>query len=481
MRGTSLTTGVAAALVLICTGPASALAAESDPFGTERLTPPDAARAWEASGETRPCQRPATVSGPLTLLQAIDLALCNNPRTRQTWTAARVQGAQVGVAQAAYLPTATVGATAQKFDARNQFVAGRRDQYGISASLNYLLFDFGGREAALTQARESLFAADWTHNATLQAVVLEASQSFYQLSAQQDAVLAARATERAAQASLDAARARQRAGSATRADVLQAQTALSQAQLSRTQAEGDAASTQGVLANRLGLPADARFDIVPPGDLDARKLADEDLARLMATATGRRPELLAADARIRAAEANVRVQQSAGLPTVSALANAAETKLEPGPDQRLTSIGLQLNFPLFTGYQVTYRVRAAREQVEQQVAARDQLRNDVSLDVWNAYQNLRTQGQALAAASDLVRSAQESYDMALGRYRAGVGTIIDLLNAQGALERARVQEIQARFQWNVAKLTLARAIGTIDADLLARASEAPPAPDRPRY
>jgi TolC family type I secretion outer membrane protein len=481
MQGKNVTRAARAACVALWVAAASPAAADADPFDTARLAPPDVAQAWEAGAASPACRRPAAVPQPLGLLQAIDLALCNNPRTRQSWAAARAQAAQVGVARGAYLPNVNVGANAQRIDARNQFISGRRDQFGISASLDYLLFDFGGRESTLAQARESLVAADWTHNATLQTVLLDATQAFYQLDAQQEAVKAAQATERAAEASLEAARARQKAGSATRADVLQAQTAFSQARLSRTQAEGDAYSARGVLANRLGLPADARLTIVPPGDIDARKLADDDLARLMETATGRRPELLAADARVRAAEANVRVQRAAGLPTVSALANASETRLRPGPELGTSAIGVQLNFPLFTGYQVTYRVRAAREQVEQQIATRDQLRNDVSLDVWNAYQNLRTQRQALISAGDLVRSAQESYDMALGRYRAGVGTIVDLINAQGALERARVQEIQARFQWNVAKLALARAIGTIDVALLARASEPPPQADLPRY
>jgi outer membrane protein TolC len=111
-------------------------------------------------------------------------------------------------------------------------------------------------------------------------------------------------------------------------------------------------------------------------------------------------------------------------------------------------------------------VQQAREQLELQQATRDKLVTDVALDVWTAYQDLRTQGQALTTARELEASAQESYNVALARYRAGVGTITDLLNAQSALASAQVQVIQARFNWNVAKATLAKAIGALEPDLI---------------
>ena len=316
----------------------------------------------------------------------------------------------------------------------------------------------------------SLFAADWSHNAILQSVLLDAAQAYYQLYASLEAKQATLAASRAAQQSLDSARARQRAGSATRADVLQAQTAFSQTELARTQTEGAAIINEGVLANRLGFTAARPIRIVPPADLDANRVANAALEELVAAATARRPDLLAAQARVSAAESNVKVQQAANRPVISAFGTGAAAQSDPGLDTRSAAIGLQVTIPIFTGYQNTYRIRAAREQVEQQEATRDQLRNDVSLDVWRAYQQLQTQGRALDATGDLENSARQSYDVALGRYRAGVGTVTDLLNAQSALANANLQRIQARYLWNVAKATLAQAIGSLDIGLFADAS-----------
>ncbi|MEO8040280.1 MAG: TolC family protein [Betaproteobacteria bacterium] len=449
----------------------AATAAERDPFGTDQLRPAAPSQAWQQT-DSPTCARPVTIPDPLTLLDAIELALCNNPRTRESWAAAKGSAAQVGIARGAYLPSINATGTLQSTDQRNTVLSGRRDQATGSLALNYLLFDFGGRDAALEQARQSLFAADWTHNATLQAVLQDAATAYFQLSANEDAVIAARTAEQSAQKSLDAARAKQKAGAATRADVLQSQTAFSQAQLTRVQADGNAASARGVLANRIGLSSDRPVHIVPPADLEARRMADADVTLLVQAATARRPELLSADATVRAAESNIKVQEAAGKPTISAFGTGAGTNNRPGADSRSGTIGVSISIPLFTGFQSTYRIRAARELLEQQQATRDRLLNDITLDVWQAYQQLRTQSQALVTAGDLVASARESYDVALGRYKAGVGTVTDLLTAQTALANAEFQRIQARFNWNVAKITLAKAIGGLDTGLFA-ASTAP--------
>ena len=91
--------------------------------------------------------------------------------------------------------------------------------------------------------------------------------------------------------------------------------------------------------------------------------------------------------------------------------------------------------------------------------------------MWTAYQNLTTATQTLRTSADLLASAEQSERVALGRYKAGVGTILDLLNAQSALAAARVQRIQAQLDWNVSRASLAKAVGTLDSRLLQPAAE----------
>lgn len=454
-----------AGLCLLLVG-AQGAAQDRDPFRTREMRPAAPSQFWQGTGV--PCPQPVQVPDPLRLADAIDIALCNSPQTRLAWANAKAQAAGVGIARSAYLPDVNVTGSVQRFELRNTPAAGGSTDLDINLSINYLLFDFGGRDANLELARQTLLSANWTQNAALQTILLNAVQSFYQVYATQEAVQSTLAAEKASQASLEAARARLRVGNATKADVLQAQTAYSQAQLTRTQAEGDAAAARGFLANALGLDADTRLRIAPPPDVEVQRAAERAVDELIQEAKRRRPELAAAEARVRAAESNIKVQQAGGKPSISAFGTAGALQSFPGPDPRSAAIGLQINIPLFTGYRNTYQVLQAREQLEAQVAVRDQLATDVTLDVWRAYQDLRTQRQALTTATELVASAQENYKVALARYKAGVGTITDLLNAQSGLASADLQQIQARYRWNIAKATLAKAVGVLEPGFLAQ-------------
>ncbi|MCX7057944.1 MAG: TolC family protein, partial [Proteobacteria bacterium] len=85
----------------------------------------------------------------------------------------------------------------------------------------------------------------------------------------------------------------------------------------------------------------------------------------------------------------------------------------------------------------------------------------VSLDVWNGYAGLDSAGQQLTATAALLASATENEQVALGRYQAGVGTIVDVLTAQSALAGARQQRIGAERSWQVARAQLALALGRL--------------------
>jgi len=85
----------------------------------------------------------------------------------------------------------------------------------------------------------------------------------------------------------------------------------------------------------------------------------------------------------------------------------------------------------------------------------------VITQVFVSYYALQTAEQRVATADDLLASAQQSVQVAAGRYREGVGSIIDLLTAQTALANARAQQVQSRWQWYTALAQLARDAGVL--------------------
>jgi hypothetical protein len=106
----------------------------------------------------------------LSLADVVDLALRNNPATRASWAQARAAASLFGSARGAYYPTLDGNATLSRIQSPStlQRPAGKRTEYGPSIALNYLVLDFGGRSGSVERARQSLFAANLEHNATLQ-------------------------------------------------------------------------------------------------------------------------------------------------------------------------------------------------------------------------------------------------------------------------------------------------------------------------
>ena len=482
---------------LLCLWSGLALAGEaSDPFDTEAMLPLKPALRLNGSvGD--PCAG-VMPSGALNLPDVVNLALCNNPQTREIWASSRAQAAQVGVSKGSYLPGASLSVSGNRNSPGNA-------QRSLGVTLSYLLYDFGTRAANLENARQLLAAAYATQDSTVQAVFLSAVQSFYQTQATIAALDAARESERAAKESFAAAQARYLAGSATPADKLSAQTAYSQATLNRITADGGMKNAKGGLANMLGLDANQNVQLVAAegfsassnplspalsdrttshltrlsnydsqvigyregrgGEQEALKIFERDVAALIEEARQRRPDLQAAAAQVKASEASADAARAATKPSISLTASTNQEN-SAGISSHDSSVGLSVSVPIFAGYAPTYRVRAAEAQVETQKARLEGLRLKVALDVWTAYQNLTTATQSLRSTDDLFSSAEQSERVALGRYKAGVGNILDVLNAQSALASARQQRIQSTFNWNVSRATLAQAMGSLDADLL---------------
>ncbi|MGB2832475.1 MAG: TolC family protein [Methylotenera sp.] len=431
-----------------------------DPLNTEALTPP---KIPEGYLESTAC---ATHNDDqaLTLADVAEAALCNNPQTRNAYASARVQAAQLGIAKSAYLPTVNDNASGNLNVALPEQTVRNNPYSNLSNNIvaSYLLFDFGNRDANLENARQLLLAASATQNSVVQAVLLNAIQAFYQVQANIAALDAAIASERASEESFKAAEARYKAGVSTPADKLQAQTLLAQNTLSKITVEGALKTAYGTLANVMGLEANQTLKLAIAGTLQSPQNITQDINVLIEQARTRRPDLLASEAQLKAAQASIDASRAASKPTVSV---AVSNNLQDGSQTSFGSnsaLGMTVSIPIFNGYGPSYKIRAAEASADLRAAQRDQLRLQISLDVWRAYQNLRTANESIQAANALVTSANESSQVALGRYKAGVGNIIDSINAQSALASARQQQVQANLNWNIARATLAQSIGGLD-------------------
>ena len=424
-------------------------------------------RAPEAAGTTA-FKVPDALLQPgasLSLADVVSVALENNPVTRASWLAARSAAANLGSRRAPYYPTLDLAVPVTWSQQASS--DGRQNDAttfgGPALTLNYLLLDFGGRRASAQAAYWNLVAADWLHNATIQNTVFDVLQAYYQYLNAKGQVAAAKATLDSARANLQAAEVRHEAGVATIADVLQARTAVSQAELALQTFEGIVTVFRGALATSMGLPASIPLDVGDlPSELPTDK-AQETVETLIANAMMQRPDLSAARAQVERAAQGTEVVRSEGLPSVFTSASVGESFYQPGTygDFRTNwTARVLFAMPLFTGFANSYELQRAQRDTELAAVQVQNLEQQVILQVWTSYYALQTATRRVATSHDLLESATQSERVAFGRYKEGVGTIIDLLVAQSALANARAIETQARAEWFISLARLARDTGS---------------------
>lgn len=400
----------------------------------------------------------------LTLGDVVDIALRNNPQTQLSWAQARSGAASYGAATAARFPTVDASANAsysQTSIGQTLGGTGTRRVFTPAVTLSYLLFDFGGRSGSIAAARAAAVALDLTHNATLQNVALQAEGAYFQYQANRGLVVAARQSLSEADTNLASAQQRNRAGVATIADVLQAQTLRAQAEFNLETAVGQAQISRGALAAAMGLPPSTQYGLAPVNDSLVVALAAADVDTLINRALENRPDLAAARVQIEQAQAEVRVARAAELPALT----LGSSFTHPYSSQRNATgynyvLSLGLSIPIFNLAR-PYNVMSAQAQVDASSARADLLRTDVAQQVYSSYYTLQTATQRVRTADAVLASAARSEEVARERYRAGVGTILDLVTAQAALANARAQQTQSRWIWAASLAQLSHDVGVI--------------------
>jgi outer membrane protein len=446
-----------------------------DPFHTRRAIPTNAGNPILGSHVSCTFAAPGD---PLTLQESIERALCANPDTRNAWTIIEERAAAVGVSKAAYLPT--LSATGEWV--HDDSITDVRDHSALSSNystmvhsgsltLGWVLYDFGGRRAALADAKALLIAAQANEDAVLQQVFADTAKGYYAAQSAREQLRADDAVVTDAQNSLSAAQERVKHGAAPITEVYQAQTAYTQARVTQTRDRGQALAAQGNLANAIALSPDTPLTLdalnesVTPDASFTRTVAE-----LMAQAEHTHPAMLAAEKELQAAQAGVTQAKAQGRPTIKLVGQYSQNN-EPvqlglgQPHYPATGhdgyIGVQVNVPIFSGFATTYQVRQAQAQVDQQAVALDKARQQVALQVWTSYQTLQTDTQNLVTSSQLQDVATQAWESAQRRYRSGVGTILELLSTQSALAQARQQRVEAVTEWRYDRLALASALGQL--------------------
>lgn len=325
-----------------------------------------------------------------------------------------------------------------------------------SATIRQLLFDFNHTRDLVRQSAAQERAATANLTRVQSDLVLQVKQAFYTSVQDQRLVSVNEANVRNQQDHLALAQARLRSGLGLPSDVVRAQTAVAEAVLNLNLARNNASIARVNLAQVLGIDPRTPIQTAETGEPG---VAAENVDANVRTALAQRPEILQARANLQAAQYGVGAARTTSSPSVSANISVSTRGANFPPGNDFLTVGATVAWDPFDAGLTAGRVREARANREAAQAQLVSTQLAVTSDVSQAYLNLRTAEQRVTTADAEVANAEESVRLAEGRYRAGVGTFIDVTDAQAALLTARTNRVNAQSAVDQARAALARAIG----------------------
>lgn len=261
------------------------------------------------------------------------------------------------------------------------------------------------------------------------------------------------------QAHLDNVIAQYNVGIVARADVLRSEVELANAKQDLISAENGYDVAEATLNNIIGTPLGTTLLLK---DRLQYEPYENDMAYCLAYSEQHRPELKQAEYAIDSAEAALVVARSGHMPKVYANASnnwGGNGSDWPGDDDENWSVGVTASMNVFDSGVTWSKIHAAQENLAKAKESQRQIKDNVELEVRTDYLNLREAEKRITTTQVAVASAEEDYHIAVVRYQAGVGTNIDVMDAQEALTQAKTNYYQALYNYNTSKAALNTSMG----------------------
>jgi outer membrane protein TolC len=400
----------------------------------------------------------------LTLDEALLMALDNHPSLAAARERVAAQRAVLGQQMAAYYPSLSV---VDRYQTGNQSGSSNvnpnaSEFYSGQISANMTLYNFGKREGAVQAARETLVATDYNYKTTVDAVVVGVKQAYYAYLQARAIVNVREDTVKSRDLLVQQTRGFFDVGTRARIDVVRAESNLYTAQADLIAATNAVQVAWVTLKNAIGLRnlperplvEDTTMTTIPYTLDEAREIAYET-----------RPELKSFEAQRRAQDQNIATARRGHLPDLIFDGNYARRHvsndggLNTFPLLSSWQVQLTLNIPIFDGFRTTNRVDETLHTYYVIKAQEEQQRQQVALDVEQAYLRLVELRERIKANEAAATAAKENLDLANGRYQVGVGSIIEVTDAQQLYTDAQTTYVRALYDYKIADAQLTRAIG----------------------
>lgn len=396
----------------------------------------------------------------LTLDGAVAAGRENHPRAAAARAAADAARARALQAYAAYYPQISIAADWTRgrafYPILGAGMAKETEVNSASVQLRQTLYDFGRTSGAAKAARLNRAAAEQASAAARQDAALRVKEAYYLVLAAEKQVAAERETAAAREGVFRQARGYFDEGVRSKLDVSRAEAGLHAAKTALIRAENNRELARVELASSMGRPdAEPRPLAEPSADLP--DLPDRAEARRRALADS--ADIRRLDSLRGAAQAGARTARSDYLPVLSGAASAGRADGSFPPNGSVWSAGVGLSVPLFSGFSTREKVREADAALRAVSAEREDLELIVGKEVDAAWLAVREAGARMESTGKQEEAAREGRTLANERYREGVGSIIEVTDAQSSAIDAETARIQATYDARIARARLERALG----------------------
>jgi outer membrane protein len=438
---------------------------------------PQNAQPAPAMPQTNPDQPGGTVGTPqsqtapahgalrrLTIHDAEQLALKNNPQISVARLTALASHQVTRETRSALWPTAVANLTGVDSN-DSRITAGALnnpiiyERAAVGATVRQLITDFGRTSNLVSSARLSEKAQDQNAVATQYQIRLAADQAFYGALQANSVTRVAQQTVAERQTVADQIGALFHAKLKSELDLSFANVNLAQAQLLLLDAQNNENAAMAALSAVLGYPTLQNFELVEDtATLSAPPAKVEDLIN---EALMQRPELLALNYQYEAAKKFQTAQRDLLFPSVEAAGAIGDTPVRnPILKNWYGAVGVNIDIPLFNGFLFTAREREAQLRAQAANENVRDMRDRISRDVRTAWLNATTAYSRLSVAQQLLQQSNLALDLAQTRYKLGLGSIVELSQAQLQQTQAQISSAQAGYDYRVAQAALRYATGT---------------------
>ncbi len=405
----------------------------------------------------------------LTIGKCIDIALKTSPVVVAAQNTVGANENRVGEARSGYYPQVSAtgaynrispvpGTTTAPLGVRERF-----NQYTASVNLNQTIFDFGKTSSSVDISKHNLESSRADLNTSQDTVILTVKQAYYGLlQAKRNRDVAADVIKQF-QLHLDQAKGFYEVGTKAKIDVIKAEVDLSNAQLSLINAENAYKIAQVTLSTAMGVPDPPEYTI--EDNLSFQQYA-VSLEEATTKAFDNRPDLKSIVEKRKSAESAISFAQAGHFPVLTGNAsyNSGAVDIPPsslaqGGLDHGWDVGVAITVPLFTGFLVSHQVAEAKSNLYVLKANEESLRQQILLDVRQAYLNLQAAEASISTSDLAVKQAKENLDLANGRYAAGVGSPIEVSDAFATFVAAEATYTGSLYNYKIAQANIEKATG----------------------